>query len=122
MKVLFVSSGRQGDVGYVVKNQGESLIRRGIEVVFFTAGPGIAGYLKAVPRLRSEFRKGGFTLVHAHYSLSAIVATLAGCRPLVVSLMGSDTHHDPIVSSMIRFLSRRRWAATIVKTVEMKTG
>lgn len=122
MKVLFVSSGRQGEVGYVVKNQGESLARRGIEVVFFTAGPGIAGYLKAVPRLRREFREGGFSLVHAHYSLSAFVATLAGCRPLVVSLMGSDTHHDPIVSSIIRFLSHRRWAATIVKTGEMQTS
>lgn len=122
MKVLFVSSGRQGEVGYVVKNQGESLIRHGFEIVFFTAGPGIAGYLKAVPRLRREFRKGGFSLVHAHYSLSAFVATLAGCRPLVVSLMGSDTRHDPIVSSIIRFLSRRRWASTIVKTGEMQTG
>lgn len=121
MKVLFVSSGRQGEVGYVVKNQGESLIRNGLEVVFFTAGPGIAGYLKAVPQLRREFRKGGFSIVHAHYSLSAFVATLAGCRPLVVSLMGSDTRHSAIVSSIIRFLSRRRWAATIVKTAEMQT-
>ena len=121
MKVLFVSSGRQGDVGYVVKNQGESLARRGVEVVFFTAGPGFAGYLKAVPGLRREFRKGGFSLVHAHYSLSAFVATLAGCRPLIVSLMGSDTHHSAIVSSIIRFLSRRRWAETIVKTGEMQT-
>lgn len=121
MKVLFVSSGRQGDTGYVVRNQGESLKRRGVDVIYFTAGPGIVRYLRAVPALRREFRKGRYSLVHAHYSLSAFAATLAGCRPLVVSLMGSDTHHSAIVSSVIRFLSRRRWAATIVKTAEMQT-
>jgi glycosyltransferase involved in cell wall biosynthesis len=121
MKVLFVSSGRQGDTGYVVKNQGESLIRHGVDVVFFTAGPGILRYLKAVRVLRREFREGGYSLVHAHYSLCAFAATLAGCRPLVVSLMGSDTHHSAIISSVIRFLSHRRWGATIVKTAEMQT-
>jgi len=120
MKVLFVSSGRQGDVGYVVRNQGESLIRHGIDVTYFTVGPGITGYIKAIPKLRREYRDGGFTLVHAHYSLSAFTATLAGCWPLIVSLMGSDTFQSAIVSSVIRYLSRKRWAATIVKTEEMK--
>lgn len=120
MKVLFVSSGRQGEVGYVVRNQGESLIRHGVDITYFTAGPGISGYLRAIPKLRRKYRDGGFTLVHAHYSLSAFTATLAGCRPLVVSLMGSDTFHSGIVSSLIRYLSRKRWAATIVKTEEMK--
>lgn len=120
MRVLFVSSGRQGDVGFVVKNQGESLKRHGIEVDYFTAGPGIAGYLGAIQKLRRAYREGGYSLAHAHYSLSAFAATLAGCRPLVVSLMGSDTFQSGAVTSVIRWLSRSKWAATIVKTAEMQ--
>ena len=77
MKVLFVSSGRQGDVGFVVKNQGESLVKNGVSVDFFTTEPGICGYLKAVLRLRRTFRRGSYNLVHAHYSFSAFTATLA---------------------------------------------
>jgi len=38
MKVLFASSGRSGSVGEVVKNQGESLIRAGIKVDYFSLG------------------------------------------------------------------------------------
>jgi len=120
MKVLFVSSGRQGDVGFVVKNQGESLVKNGVSVDFFTTEPGICGYLKAVLRLRITFRRGSYNLVHAHYSFSAFTATLAGCRPLVVSLMGSDTTGNRFLNLIISILSRGRWRATVVKTKEMQ--
>lgn len=120
MKVLFVSSGKSGDVGHVVKNQGESLVRHGVEIEYFTITPGFLGYIKAIPHINRMVRRGRYDLVHAHYSLSAFTATLAGCSPLVVSLMGSDTFHNRILSYIIRSLSKQRWAATIVKTSDMK--
>ena len=120
MKVLFVSSGRQGDVGFVVRNQGESLIKNDARIDFFTTEPGVYGYLKAVLRLRRTFRQGSYSLVHAHYSYSAFTATLAGCRPLVVSLMGSDITGNRILNLIIRFLSRVCWNVTIVKTEAMQ--
>lgn len=120
LKVLFVSSGRMGDVGYVVRNQGESLIRIGIDIDYLTISPGLRGYIGAVSRIRRKVRTGGYDLVHAHYSLSAFSASLAGRFPLVVSLMGSDAWQGAIIRLMIRFLSVVRWRAVIVKTGEMK--
>jgi len=119
MKVLFVSSGRTGDVGYVVKNQGESLSRHGIEIEYFTITPGFRGYCRAIPRIHRAVRHGSYDLVHAHYSLSAFAASLAGSFPMVVSLMGSDTAGNIFVRWLIRIFSRLRWRATVVKTDQM---
>jgi len=119
MKILFVSSGKAGDVGQVVRNQGESLAEAGIEVDYFLIHPGLFGYLRGIPRLRRTAARGKYDIVHAHYSLSGFVATIAGCRPLIVSLMGSDIFMSGLVRFLIRFLHRRRWSATIVKTRQM---
>ncbi|MBE0674537.1 MAG: glycosyltransferase, partial [Bacteroidales bacterium] len=121
MRILFVSSGKAGDVGHVVRNQGESLKRSGEVIEYLTIDPGIKGYLEAISRIRRAFRVGGYDLVHAHYSLSAISATLAGARPLVVSLMGSDAFTTWPVRLLIRLLSANFWDVTIVKTEEMKS-
>lgn len=81
LKVLFVSSGRMGDVGYVVRNQGESLKRHGIDLNYLIISPGLSGYARAVRQIRREVRAGTYDLVHAHYSLSAFAASLAGRFP-----------------------------------------
>ncbi len=121
MKVLFVSSGKAGDVGHVVRNQGESLRAAGVEIDYLTIRPGTAGYIRAIPIIRRTFMEGRHDLVHAHYSLSAFSSTLAGVRPMVVSLMGSDTFTPLPARTLIRILSLKRWDGTIVKTAEMKT-
>jgi glycosyltransferase involved in cell wall biosynthesis len=120
MKVLFVSSGKSGDVGTVVKNQGESLKREGIDIEYFIIKPGLSGYLKAIPEIRVTFKKGNFDLVHAHYSLSAFTASVAGFFPLVVSLMGSDAYVSGFLRLITRFFYKLRWKTTIVKTPGMK--
>ena len=120
MKVLFVSSGKSGDVGYVVRNQGESLIRYGIDIEYFTIMPGFIGYLKAIPLIRSQVRNRSYDIVHAHYSLSALAASMAGSFPMVVSLMGSDADQNFFLKWMTMIFSSMRWRATIVKTDEMK--
>jgi glycosyltransferase involved in cell wall biosynthesis len=120
MRVLFVSSGKSGDVGHVVRNQGESLASGGIEIEYFTITPGIKGYLGAIPELYVAVKRGRYDLIHAHYSLSAFAASLAGTFPMVVSLMGSDLHAGRVSKCIIRILARLRWTATIVKTDEMK--
>lgn len=118
--VLFVSSGRSGGVGDVVKNQGESLKQAGFSLEYFIIKSGLFGYLAAIPRLRRKFKSGDYNIVHAHYSYSGIVATLAGCRPLVVSFMGSDICTSRPVKLALRRLALKRWDAVIVKTREMK--
>jgi glycosyltransferase involved in cell wall biosynthesis len=120
VKVLFVSSGKNGKPGQVVISQGESLKEAGIEVDYLLSGPGISGYLSAVPAVRRAWKSGRYDLVHAHYSLSAFVASLAGRFPLVVSLMGSDVHMSPVVRGLSRVFYRLRWNTTVVKSQKMK--
>ena len=120
MKVLFVSSGKTGNVGHVVRNQGESIEKEGVEIDYLIIDPGIPGYLKAIFRIKRAFREKKYDLIHAHYSLSSFSATLAGVKPLVVSLMGSDAFAPWVVRLVIRILYSMRWDTTIVKTEEMK--
>ena len=120
MKVLFVSSGKAGEVGHVVRNQGESLRGAEVEIDYLTIDRGLSGYLRAIPVIKRTFHQGGYDLIHAHYSLSAFSATLAGVRPIVVSLMGSDAFTPWFFRIIIRALSAKRWDTTIVKTDEMK--
>jgi teichuronic acid biosynthesis glycosyltransferase TuaC len=120
MKVLFVSGKKTHGAGQVVLNQGESLKAAGVTIDYFLIKPGLMGYLSAIPIIRRTFKKGRYDLVHAHYGLSAVAASLAGRFPLVVSLMGSDVYMYRALRMVIRYLSRCRWNLTIVKTQEMK--
>lgn len=121
MKILFISGGRLSDTSPLVKNQGESLIKKGVDVDFFVVdGRGIFGYLKAIPRLRKKIKEGGYDIVHAHYSFSAFAASLAGSFPLVVSLMGSDTYMSTFWRWCAHVFYYIRWNATIVKTRQME--
>ncbi len=120
MKVLFITSGRAGRPGDVVKNQGDSLIKAGVDIEYFLIKPGFRGYLNAIRKLRNAFKNGHYDLAHAHYSLCGFVAGLAGCKPLVVSLMGSDICNSVFSRALIRFFIRKKWTETIVKTRQMK--
>ena len=92
MKVLFVSSSNSVfGISPIVRNQGESLKKTGVDLEFFPIkGKGIRGYLKNISKLRRYLSDNKFDLVHAHYSLSGVIAVMAGSNPLIISLMGSD--------------------------------
>jgi teichuronic acid biosynthesis glycosyltransferase TuaC len=121
MKVLFVSSGTRGKIGNIVKNQGESLIKSGVQIDYFIISEkGFKGYIKSIPKIRKAYRKGKYDLVHAHYSLSAFAASCAGGFPLVVSLMGSDAYLSIFWRYVARLFYHIRWQKTIVKTEKMQ--
>lgn len=120
MKVLFVASGRAGIASDVVRNQGESLKAYGINIDYFLIYSGFREYLNAIRKLRNAFKNGHYDLVHAHYSLCGFVAGLAGCKPLVVSLMGSDICTSGFLRTLIRLFIRHKWTETIVKTRQME--
>ncbi|HRR29546.1 MAG TPA: glycosyltransferase [Victivallales bacterium] len=119
MKVLFVSSGKNGGVSIVVKNQGDSLKDLGINIDYFTIEPGLWGYTKSILKLRKKFKSGNYNVVHAHYSFSGFVGSLAGCKPLVVSLMGSDVYQSWFWRAVTVFFSKNIWDKTIVKSDRM---
>jgi teichuronic acid biosynthesis glycosyltransferase TuaC len=123
VKVLFISSGNNlTGISPIVFNQGESIKARGIDLHYFTIkSKGLSGYLKAVPQIKKEIASNSYDVVHAHYSLSAYAATLAGASPLIVSLMGSDVAANKKNKFLIRFFYYNFWDQCIVKSVNMKS-
>lgn len=121
MRILFVASGNQGAPSPVVKNQGDALAAEGVTVDYFLIkGKGIKGYLKNVKPLRKYMKEHKYDAIHAHYSLSAFVASLAGAKPLVVSLMGSDVKAAGWYKFIIRlFAAVGGWRSIIVKSNDM---
>ena len=124
MEILFVSSGNtKNGISPIVFNQGNSLQKIGHDVSFFTIkGKGVKGYFKHIFLLKKSLRNKKYDVVHAHYSLSAIVAALAGVRPLVVSLMGSDVKASPFFKYLIKTCHLLFWKKVIVKSEDMKTS
>lgn len=121
MKILFVSRvNNKNEISPIIKNQGDSLSKIGMTLTYFPIqGKGVLGYIKSIPRLKKYLKDTSHDIIHAHYSLSAFVATFAGARPLVVSLMGSDVNSKRYYRFLIKFLSRFYWSRTIVKSKEM---
>lgn len=122
MKVLFVSSGNSNKgISPITYNQGESLKEQGVFIDYFTLkGKGIKGYLSNIKPLRKKLKGDNYDLVHAHYSLSAFVASLTGAKPLIVSLMGSDVKAMPFFKIWIKLFAKFLWSTTIVKSQDMK--
>lgn len=123
VKVLFVSSGNRG-ISPIVRNQGDSLLSQDISVDYFPIkGKGLLGYLSNVRKLRQYIRDNHFDVIHAHYSLTAFVASLAFATPLVVSLMGSDVKKGFVYRQLIHcFAFFFSWKTIIVKSEDMKTS
>ena len=125
MKVLFVSSGHKGFINPIIKNQGESLIRAGVELDYYMVkGRGWKSYVKNIKPLRKQIKEGGYDVIHAHYAFSAYLASIAsrGLKvPMVVSLMGSDIWAHKYYPCIVRVWEKlARWNAVIVKSAEMR--
>lgn len=120
-RVLFVCSGnRMRGCSAVVTNQAVALRKAGVEVLMYEIiGKGIFGYFWHLFRLKRYIRRISPDVIHAHYGLCGIVASLAGARPLVVSLMGSDLYLAPVMRFWVRLFSRFFWSVTIVKSQKM---
>lgn len=125
MKILFISSGNNKfGISPIVFNQGESLKQNKIEVEYLTVkGKGLFGYLKNVPVIRSKIKNDNYDLIHAHYSLSALAATLSFPKiPLVVSLMGTDSKMSLFWRTIIKLCYILFWQKVIVKSQEMEVN
>lgn len=122
MKILFVRSGNSG-IDPISQNQGLSLIDKGLEVLFFDiVGRGAKGYLSNIKRLKKVIKSQKPDIIHAHYSLTGILAALTFSKiPLIVSLMGSDVNSaSKKQKSIIKLFIRCFWDEVIVKSDEMK--
>ena len=57
---------------------------------FLIDGKGTIGYLKNLPRLKEVIRNNDYSLIHAHYGLSGLLATLQRKKKVVVTFHGTD--------------------------------
>lgn len=121
MKVLFVCSGnRNKGPSEVVLNQYNSLVNHGLKMDLYTIkGRGLFGYLKNIYPLRKQIKTKKYDIIHAHYSLTGIIAGLASASPLIVSLMGSDAHLSGLLKRLTLYSHRKFWNITILKSIEM---
>ena len=120
-----MASGRQGNANPIIMNQGESLRRAGTELEFFVvSGRGWKSYVKSIKPLRKKVREGNFDVIHAHYSWTAYLTSVASLGlkvPMVVSLMGNDILDHWWYPGLARMVAKMKpWKAVIVKSKEMK--
>ena len=121
MQVLFISSSlSNGEPSPIIQSQAHALSEQGMDINYYgLKNKGFIGYFREIFLLKKQLRHHTCHIYHAHYGLSAIVATLAGARPLVVSLMGSDVKEGGWQQFLIKQFAKRRWAATIAKSQEL---
>jgi teichuronic acid biosynthesis glycosyltransferase TuaC len=124
LKVLFVCSGNTAfGISPITREQGNSLAKCGINISYFALnGKGMMNYLKNAIALKKHLKVNKYDIIHAHYSLTAFVASISGARPMIVSLMGSDSKTSKIIKFAIKFLNRYYWKHCIVKSEDMRTG
>lgn len=125
MKVLFVCSGNSEiGISSIIKNQASSLMKHisDLKIDYYAIkGKGIIGYLRNIKPLKNLLKNNSYDIIHAHYSFSAFCASLAGARPLAVTLMGSDVMERKIYKYIIKgFSFFFKWGNTIVQSNEMK--
>ena len=102
MRVLIVCSGNAGYISPFVKEQAESVESLKIETNYFLIrGKGFWGYLKNLPELKKRITDFNPDLIHAHYGLSGLLATLQRKIPVIITFHGSDAY-----LLKIKFLSK----------------
>ncbi|BDX37491.1 hypothetical protein CYCD_08460 [Tenuifilaceae bacterium CYCD] len=91
MKVLVVCSGNHKSISPFVKEQTDSLMKIKVTVdFFFVTGHGIIGYLRNYSLLRETIKERKPDIVHAHFGLSGLLATLQRLVPVIVTFHGTD--------------------------------
>ena len=108
MKVLIVASGNSPNISPFVKEQADSLRNLGCHIDYFLIkGKGIWGYLKNYFLLIRILKKDRcYDIIHAHYGLSGLLATLQPFIPVVITFHGSDVNLSKSNYLLSRLASR----------------
>lgn len=91
MKILIVCSKNSGKIAPFILEQGESLLRPGVEVDYYPiVGKGLRGYWKNRKLLLQKIKSFRPDIIHAHYGLSGLLANTQRNIPVVTTYHGSD--------------------------------
>ncbi|MCH7973583.1 MAG: glycosyltransferase [Bacteroidetes bacterium] len=101
MKILIVCSGNTGYISPFIKEQGDAIASLSNEVDYYSIeGKGIFGYLNNYFPLRRKIKQLKPDILHAHYGLSGLLATLQFKVPVIVTY-----HNGEILNKKINLLS-----------------
>ncbi len=116
-KVLIVASYNEQRFYPFITEQVEALQSLGIEVEYFgIIGKGILGYLRNRKALIQKIHAFQPSIIHAHYSLSGLLANLQRQVPVITTYHGSDINNPKVLplsritmylSSLNIFVSQR---------------
>ena len=121
-KVLFVCSGNNSfGRSPNIDVQAAGLVEAGVDVHFFEVmGKGATGYFKNIFKLKRHLKSNRYDVIHAHYGLSGVVASLARAKPLLVTIMGSELYMNSTLRNVMIFFIRHVWRKTLVQSEQMK--
>jgi teichuronic acid biosynthesis glycosyltransferase TuaC len=106
MNVLIVCSGNKGRISAFIEEQVAALNSKAIKTdYFFIQGKGIKGYFSNYRRLLKTISNGNYSLIHAHYGLSGLLAVLQRKIPVVITFHGSDVN-KPTVHKFSKLASK----------------
>src|SRR3972149_2854317 len=93
MKVLIVYSRVKSEIAPFIKEQIESLEKLDVTIdCFAITEPGIIGYLLALKPLIRKIKDFNPDLIHAHYGLSGLLASLQRKVKVIITFHGSDVN------------------------------
>ena len=93
MRILIIASGNSSQLSPFVKEQAESLMEQGLTLDFFLIkGKGLFGYLRNYFSLIKKIKNEEYDLIHAHYGLSGLLATMQLYVPVIITFHGSDVN------------------------------
>ncbi len=98
MKILIVASFNKGFFAPFILEQSEALEKMGQTVHFFgIQGHGIWGYVRNYKGLKRIIQDYKPDVIHAHYGLSGLLATLQKRVPVVTTFHGSDINNPKVL-------------------------
>lgn len=121
MRILIVASHNKGSFAPFIIEQAEALKSLGCEVDFFgLLGKGLRGYLGNLSTLKRRIKEFQPDIVHAHYGLSGLLATLQHMVPVVVTYHGSDINDPKVLWFSKKAMHRSAWNVFVSrKTLEI---
>lgn len=110
MRLLIVASYNKGTFAPFILEQAEALRQSGCEVAFFSLkGKGAWGYLKNLPALKRSIKEHHPDVLHAHYGLSGLLATMQRRVPVVTTYHGSDINERKVLPFSKKAMRRSAW-------------
>ncbi len=121
MRILIVASYNKGNFAPFIIEQAKALKSLGCEVGFCgLLGKGLRGYLGNLSTLKRKIRDFQPDVVHAHYGLSGLLATLQRMVQVVVTYHGSDINDPKVLWFSKKAMHRSAWNVFVSrKTLEI---